>query len=359
VALSLPALLLLAPLGQARDDGTCSAWRAAQELGTIVSDELTETSGLAVSHQDPGVLWLHGDHDGSVSLHAAGTTGQDWGRFELVGVENLDWEDLAPGPCPSAGDPCTCLHLADIGDAVQRDGGVIHRIAEPAVGRSATWSSLTPLDSVHFVYPDGPHDAEALLVHPDTGEVLILTKADTTAVYAFPTVPPQPAPASNPVVLTLVTSFDLADADADDPVVTGGAVSPRGYRVVLRTDEDLVLFTGTPGGSLEDVLGRQPVRLPTPPPGQGEAVAFGPDGQRLLLVGEGDHPPVHAVDCASFASDGEEPWDPLVDCEGGCGCSSSARGGLLPALLGLLAALAGTPALRRCWPEPAGTRRAR
>jgi MYXO-CTERM domain-containing protein len=339
----LPALaaLILALSGSAsaREDGTCSAWRAAVELGNIASAELTEVSGLAASHIDPGVLWLHDDHGGGAFLHAAGLQGQDYGQFELVGVENIDWEDLAPGPCPSVGEPCTCLHLADMGDNdSSRGGGVVYRIAEPGVGRAATLSSLAPLDEIHFSYPDGAHDAEALLVHPETGEVLVLTKADVTGVYAFPTVPPQPATASNPVQLTLIAELDITDSGADKAQVTGGAVSPRGYRVVLRTDEDLVLFTGTIGSPLEAILQGQPVALPTPPPGAGESVGFGLDGQRLYLVGEDVlHPAIHAVDCASFVSDGEDDWDPLVECEGSCGCTTTPRGGtLFPLLLGLV-----------------------
>lgn len=307
----------------------------------MASDDLSEVSGLAASHGDPGVLWLHDDHGGGASLHAAGLQGQDWGRFDLVGLQNEDWEDLAIGPCPSVDDPCSCLHLADIGDNdLVRGGGVIHRLAEPGVGRSEAVSSLAPLDQVYFEYPDGPHDAEAMLVHPDTGEVLILTKGQTSLVFAFPTVPPQPAPASNPVTLSLVAELDLLAAGAQQAEVTGGAVSPRGYRVVLRTDEDLVLFSGAFGSPLEEILGGDAVPLPTPPPGRGEAVAFGLDGQRLYLVGEGEHPSVHAVDCASFVSDGEDAWDPLVDCEASCGCAGVSRGGLLAALLGLLGLLA-------------------
>ncbi len=348
---ALPLLLLLAlPGARARDDGTCAAWRGAQELGSIASAELEEVSGIAPSHMDPGVLWLHGDRRTPAALFAVGTTGEDWGRFDVIGAENLDWEDLAPGPCPGVDDPCTCLHLADIGDGEVRDGGVIHRIAEPVVSRAATISSVAPLDSVHFVFPDGAHDAEALLVHPDTGEVLVLTKADTTGVYAFPTIPPQPHPASDPAELSLVTELELEDFGAESSKVTGGAVSPRGYRVVLRTDEDLVLFSGSIGSPLEEILQGQPVPLPTPPPGQGEAVGFGPDGQRLYLVGEEAHAPVHAVDCASFVSDGEEAWDPLVDCEEGCGCRSGPRGGLVPALLAALALLVPLHRLRRRQP---------
>jgi MYXO-CTERM domain-containing protein len=48
---------------------------------------------------------------------------------------------------------------------------------------------------------------------------------------------------------------------------------------------------------------------------------------------------VHAVDCASFASDGEDGWDPLVDCADGCSCAGASPRSGRP-LLGLLALLA-------------------
>lgn len=331
--------LLLLPLALAREDGTCGAWRAAEELGRADSDELIEVSGLAASHRDPGLLWLHNDHGGDAALHAASLTGTDQGRFEVIGVENQDWEDLALGPCPTDGvEPCACLYLGDIGDNdLTRGGGEIQRFAEPEATGTGGWAQISALDSMAFDYPDGPHDAETLLVHPETGEVLVLTKGETTGVYAFPTVPP--GTGTEPATLTLSTTFSLADTGAVDPVVTGGAVSPRGYRVVLRTDEDLALFTGPFGATLEETLRREPVLLPTPPPGAGEAVAWSPDGRRLYLVGEGEHPTVHTVDCASFTPDGEDPWDPLVDCVPGCGCAGGGRAGARAALLALMAAL--------------------
>src|SRR2546429_179177 len=51
---------------------------------------------------------------------------------------------------------------------------------------SRDWSSdvcssdlhvLTGAAELTFVYPDGPHDAEALLVDPVSGEIFIVTKA--------------------------------------------------------------------------------------------------------------------------------------------------------------------------------------
>ena len=346
-------LLALLP-ARARDDGTCGAWHAAETLGEVESAALTEVSGLCASHLDPGTLWLHNDHGGDRALHAADLSSADLGLCELVGVENEDWEDLAPGPCPDPeAEPCTCLYLADIGDnALARGGGAIHLVAEPGAPGAGGWTQSSPLRSLHFAYPDGPHDAETLLVHPDTGEVLVLTKGDETGVYAFPTVPPEPGTAADPVELRRVASFDLREAGAQEAQVTGGAVSPRGWRVVLRTDEDLVLFTGAFGASLESVLNENPVPLPTPPPGRGEAVAFGADGRRLYLVGEGSQPEIWAVDCASFQSDGEDAWDPLVDCAPGCGCAGARpRPALLSALL-----LALGIALGRAGGAPAGAR---
>lgn len=330
-----PALLLsLAAL--ARDDGTCGAWRTATTLGTAASADLTEVSGLAASHLDPGLLWLHNDHGGDAALHAASQTGDDRGRYDVIGAESVDWEDLAAGPCPLPDEPCTCLHLADVGDNDgTRGGGAILRIAEPEAIGAGAWSQVSPQDRLEFVYPDGPHDAETVLVHPETGETLVLTKGDETLAYALPA----GAAASGVATLERIAAFWLADAGAADPAVTGGAVSPRGWRIVLRTDEDLALFSGAFGDTLAEVLQRDPVLLPTAPPGAGEAVAWSADGRRLYLVGEGAHPEIWAVDCASFQTDGEDPWDPLVDCAPGCGCASGGRPSLAP-LLPLAALLA-------------------
>src|SRR6185312_841476 len=95
----------------------------------------------------------------------------DLARFFVVGgggesdgiltmpVTNVDYEDIAVGPCAAG----HCVFVADIGDNdALRPSCVLYRLPEPAKLGSA---ELTP-EALPFVYPDGPHNAETLLVHP-------------------------------------------------------------------------------------------------------------------------------------------------------------------------------------------------
>ena len=67
------------------------------------------------------------------------------------------------------------IYIADIGDnKANRDMIEIYTIQEP--------ESLEDNDSVKyhrfdFTYPDGPHDAETLLIEPGTNQLYIVTKA--------------------------------------------------------------------------------------------------------------------------------------------------------------------------------------
>ncbi len=338
--MTLPALVLavLLPPAHAREDGECTAWLPAEEGAAVRDGSHTEISGLAASHRDPGLLWYHEDSGHPALLYATDTSGRDRGTFALAGVPNEDWEDLAVGPCPEGEPACTCLYIADIGDNdLARGGGVVWRIPEPEPIDAGGRTQVGPVDAVWFTFPDGePHDAETLLVDPDTGALLLVTKEHPARIYAFPGEPPVAAPQDAPLVLEAGGTLDLEAAGAGALKPTGGVVSPAGIRAVLRTDEDLLLFTGI--GSR--AFGADPDVLPVPPEGQGEAVAFLPDGQTMLLVSEGADPHLWSVTCASFHPEGDDTWDPLVDCRAACGgCAAGGPAGVVGALLAGLAAL--------------------
>jgi hypothetical protein len=337
----IPWPLLLLPGALARDDGLCRAWRAAVETGVVVEGDLDEISGLAASHVQPGVLWVHNDAGGGSRVFALSNTGARLGAWSVLGATNTDWEDLAIGPCGGGG-ACSCLYIGDFGDNdLERATYVIWRVPEPEAGGVSS-AQTAAAEALHFQYPDGPHDAETLLVAPDTGEVLVLTKAQgrRTGVYAFPEAPPRPSTAADPTTLISVTTLFLENAAGDSESVTGGVVSPRGSRIFLRSDTDVYLFAGSAGGTLSSVLATSVVRLPAPPAGgNAEALGISADGLTLHLVGEGEHAPLYEVSCASFESDGLSGEDPLVECASDddtgsevqptCGCQGKGEAALL------------------------------
>jgi hypothetical protein len=322
----VPTLLPLwtAVFGIARADGTCDGWSAAQDLG-VVQGTLAEISGMASSRANEGVLWMHDDAGAAAEIHAIGQDGASLGTFNVPDADNQDWEDVAVGPCGDELQVCSCLYVGDIGDNDRtRAEVVIYRIPEFTV--EGAGSDAPPAEALWFQYPDGPHDAEAMVVDPYTGRVVVFTKEPDgpTFAWTFPDVPAEPADQDDPAELVLFATLDLEESSAEETLVTGASLSPDGRRLVLRTDQDLLLYEGA---DLETALAVDPVRLPVPEGGDAEAVAFSVDGVSLYVAGEGEDPTLWEVRCAAFTASSDP--DPLSLCsaaDGGCGCRATLAG---------------------------------
>ena len=231
--LSLPGVLfvtavLLAPASaQAQPSGLqCKAATTLQRVA-----ELPEGSGLAASRRTPGRFWSLND-SGNPVLFALDGNGRVTGRLNLSGAAVNDWEAVAVGPCPSG----SCIYVADIGDNdATRRQITVYRIAEPADANGAVKVG----DVFHATYPDGAHDAEALLVTPE-GRVLIVTKGDTGAValYRFPA----ELRSGTTARLERVGAPRDPRQPGENDRITDGAVSPDGKWVVLRTTRVLTFY---------------------------------------------------------------------------------------------------------------------
>ena len=122
---------------------------------------LPEASGLAIGRRGPDRLWTHND-SGAPELVALDRAGRVVARVTVTGAEVEDWEAVAAGSCPAG----SCLFNGDIGDNdAVRPFVTIYRLEEPA---GSPPSSLAA-DVVRATYPDGPRDAETLLVTADGG----------------------------------------------------------------------------------------------------------------------------------------------------------------------------------------------
>jgi len=245
-----------------------------QSSGPIVRiSELPEGSGVAVSRRSPGRLWAHND-SGEAVLVALDARGSVTGRVRVAGVKVEDWEAVAVGPCPGG----SCIYIADIGDnEAERKRITIYRIPEPS-----TEDSVAVKDTFHATYPDGAHDAEALLVAPDGG-LFIVTKGETDPVglYRFPR--ELRAGATHP--LERVGKPRASGKAAETERITDGVMSPDGTWVVLRTRQSFAFHRAADllAGNWSDA-GR--VDLKGVGEAQGEGVAIAADGT-VYLTGEG------------------------------------------------------------------------
>lgn len=236
--------------------------------------ELPEASGIAASRRNPRRAWAHND-SGDPLLYALNDSGKVVGHLRLNGATVEDWEAISVGGCPAG----TCIYIGDIGDnEAERDHITIYRFPEP--DPSAT--SVAVQDVFRAKYPDGGHDAEALLVSPK-GEIFIVTKGETgpVAVYRLP----ESTQAGSAVTLERVGQPREGDEKSTRNRITDGAFSPDGRWVVLRTTNALHFYDAADfsAGRWRE-LGRTALDALGEP--QGEGVAFA-DDSTLYLVSEG------------------------------------------------------------------------
>src|SRR6476660_5572022 len=76
---------------------------AGVATGNIQNTAVTEASGIVASRLNHNVLWTHNDSLNPNQLFAMTTAGVDLGTYTVTGTFNLDWEDIAIGPGPTAG----------------------------------------------------------------------------------------------------------------------------------------------------------------------------------------------------------------------------------------------------------------
>lgn len=251
VAVLTPFVIGLTAAGADRD---------GEAVFRFQDSEIVESSGLVI------------EGDRAHTVNDSGDTGRvftvDVATGETVGVTFWadgpdDVEALAPaGPGH--------VWVADIGDNnADRDSIEVTRV--PVGDGDRTVDEET----IDLVYPDGPRDAEALLVHPGTGRLYVATKGFFVGeLYAAP---PELADDA-PNVLGLVGETT--------GIVTDGAFFPDGEHLVLRTYTNAVVYAFPslePVGSFD--LPRQE---------QGEGIAA-PSNTHVLVSSEGQQAPVLKV----------------------------------------------------------------
>jgi hypothetical protein len=264
-------------------------------IGFSVADADSPHGEEVCRFQDPQIVEASGlvARDGLFdTINDSGDSGRvfavDAHTCRTVGVTSwsedvTDVEAIAPDG--------TSVLVGDIGDnQASRDSVRLLRV--PA-GRGD--QTVTPT-TYEMKYPDGSRDAEALLVHPKTGQVLIASKGLMSGVlYAAP----GDLSGSEPN-----TMHALADVPG---LVTDGAFFPDGHHFVLRTYSRAVFYTYP---ELEDI---GDVNLPEQQ--QGEGIAVDAHAQ-VFLSSEGQQAPVLHLDLPRRLERALEPPVPPRDTVG-------------------------------------------
>jgi hypothetical protein len=268
----------------------CETYAEPTRRGVVQLDEAIEVSGIATSRDHPGVIWMHNDSGGGPVVFAVDEEGAGQGVFALD-VLAFDWEDMARGPGPDPGRDY--LYLGDIGDNLHfRPVITVYRIVEPAPNPGG--GVVAEVATFHLRYPDPGPDAEAMLVDPVTGDILVVTKGSSGEPSIVFRAPASQLADGTTTNLIEVGMFELEPGTfvtAADITTDGSAIVFRGYNEVWLWDRIDIDFTATFAG--------EPCRAPSTAEVQGEAIAFAADSYSYFTVSEGARPDINYVSNSS------------------------------------------------------------
>lgn len=304
-----PKLILLATLAALPSPALaqlCQEWGAPQYIGQFDTSLIPEASGIAASQLYAGRFYHNNDSGDGPYFYVTGKDGSGTKRITITGFEASDVEDIALGSCSGV---LSCIYVADIGDnAEARESVNLVQIAETERfgtrgGGDYSAAKIDPLRITEARYPDGPHNAESIAIHPN-GDLYLITKGG--GFFAGPSTPAQiftltaqQLAASNGDIqtFTLVGSLNLPNFIAQDSeeitnnqVATGMDISADGsrtlmiaYRHMIEWDQDLAqLNSDTPQPQeFRDIIFTPLADLP-----QAEAITYLPKSDAVLYSSE-------------------------------------------------------------------------
>jgi hypothetical protein len=279
---------------------------------TIKDARITESSGLAV---DPAgnIYWTVNDSGDRGVAYGIGLDGEVQGTLNYR-AQPFDVEAVAVHD--------DRLYVADIGDNDRdRDFVRVFFFDNPrANGLTVTYHAYD------FSYPDGPQNAETLLVN-DSGRLFIVTKGQNGAVYAAPRRPDRQG------------VNELKRLGSAPSGVTDGTFLPGGDKIALLTPSAISVIDA----STYQVL----ISSPVPPQPQAESLTLSLDQRSLLVGSEGKRSKVYSVPVPTTATPTPTPSeDPGAETDvpdDRTGAIQNQKGTLMAVgLAGFVALVAGT-----------------
>ncbi len=274
-----------------------SAYSAPVKAGRIESGEITESSGIAASKCQDDVLWTHNDSGDGPFVFALDKKGRHLGTWKVLNAQHVDWEDMASHK--DASGKCF-LYIGEIGNN-PLDGRslAVYRVAEPAVtdvhARTTRQdpASTEPAESMVFRYPDRPHNAETLMVHPETELIYVLTKDRKRPASIFRILPRF----GEENVFVAEKVGEISVPAVPNGFLTGGDIAPDGRRAII-CDYFAAYEFELPkeSSNFDDIWAQEASVVELGERKQGEAITYSANGRSLFATSEGKDQPLLRVD---------------------------------------------------------------
>lgn len=267
-------LVLAAACVKKNRSGTSEVFAERKRLGQLTDEKLEEVSGLAASRANPGYLWTHNDSGNPPVVYLVDEKLKIRLSCKLQGVKNRDWEDIAVGPGPDRNK--NYLYVADIGDNNgKHDQKYVYRFEEPTLGNQKGEIIIKEFDKIAFRLEDGKKDTEAIMVHPVTMDLYVVSKREKpVAVYEIK----YPYTGGNPMIARKIVSLPLTQIVSADISTDGKEVLMKNY--------DHIYYWETGGKPIAEALKSKPQLLKYTEEPQGEAISFNIEGSGFYTLSE-------------------------------------------------------------------------
>ncbi|MFK8111285.1 MAG: hypothetical protein AB8B91_03760 [Rubripirellula sp.] len=243
-------------------------------------EDLSESSGLAISRVRDGHYWSHNDSGGEARLFAFDRSGDRTGKLELKSVDADDWEDMAS----YNEDGVARLLVADCGDNQERRKKIrLYLFDEPDPKKSVRIKSFQTLE---VTYPDGPVNCEAVAVDMKRREILLTAKSvlPIAGVFKVALPPRQDESKRQKVQARRVLNIPL-------PMVTAMDINPiNGDIWIISYFQAFRFRASRPSATTANQLRTTPTAFELPRWKQIEAVAVDSSGD-LWMTSEGSPTP--------------------------------------------------------------------
>lgn len=227
------------------------------EAGTMYSDVMPETSGLACSRTTPGYLWAHGDENLNdnrkiVAVKPDGTLAMTI-KINSGSSDRDDWEDIATGVYNGK----NYIFIGAIGDNKLKfkDEYYIYYFEEPAI---TSGTKTISVNYIRFGYPDNEaHNTETLMYDNIEHVLYIADKVDGGACSLFSL----PFKTDYGTGVQKLTKVCTMGSGSDFELCTGGDISPDGKWMAIKNKKYVLLWERQGDESLSTTAQRRPVQI--------------------------------------------------------------------------------------------------
>ncbi len=250
-------------------------FQPGKPIAELTHPDLEEVSGMVTSINNPGLLWVHNDSGDKPRFFLIDEDLKVRATYTLNGIEHRDWEDIAIGSGP---DPKkNYLYIGEIGDnKAQYPLKHIYRVEEPVLDSTTFEVLLTNFDTITFRLSDKQKDTEALLIHPKSKDIYIISKRERP-VYVY--VLPYPYSTTDTLTASQLVSLPLTQIVAAD-------FSSDGNALVMKSYTEIYYWENANDLPVKEWLAQPPIRIPYIREPQGESIAWKRDGSGFYTLSE-------------------------------------------------------------------------